>query len=190
MKTSEIYEKIAILDNINKALEAEYIDGGGEVTATTEQLESERQAVAELLEGDGIDGLGRWLKGKQDEEKALKAEAAKIKRLRDANARTQEHIRQLVGDILRATGQDRVKGTCYTFKQYTSDKCAADTALLKERYHDAALAAIHAAGIPVWVTLTLGASASLVPEGQELPDVFVHTVTPTASMLAPKKVEE
>ena len=157
MKTSEIYEKIAILDNINKALEAEYIDGGGEVTATTEQLESERQAVADLLEGDGIDGLGRWLKGKQD---------------------------------LRATGQDRVKGTCYTFKQYTSDKCAADTALLKERYHDAALAAIHAAGIPVWVTLTLGASASLVPEGQELPDVFVHTVTPTASMLAPKKVEE
>lgn len=190
MTTREIFEHLAVLKAMDEHLAEEYILGGGEITATTEQIEAERAAVAALLTTEGVDSLGRWLKAKQSEADDLRAEAAKVKRLRDANAKTIDHIRQLVGDVLRATGQERVKGTLYTFKQYTSDTCKADAAVLKERYQATALKAIHDAGIPGCVTVTLGASAGLVPEGQELPDFFVRTVTPTASMVAPRKAEE
>lgn len=190
MNVKEIYNALDKLNAISQELERNYIENGGEVTADSLALEDEAAAVADLLTDDGIDSLGRWLKAKEDEAAALKAEKAAIQRHLDANAKTQSYIKQIVGSILQTLGKDRVKGTLYGFAQYESVTTKADAAALKERYHEQALEAIHAAGIPAYVTLTLGASVQLVPDGSELPDIFTQERTLTAKFSKPAKVKE
>lgn len=187
MNNNEIKEAISILYATANQLENEYIENEGEVTESTEAKEAQIEAVKELLNGDGIDSLGRWLKAKEDEIKTLKAEKDYISRRIAACSNTIDYIKWMVGQVLRSTGVEKAKGlNGYAFAQYTSDTCKADSALLKERFHEQALKAIHEAGIPDYVTLTLGASSSLVPEGQELPDVFVRTISDTCKFTKPR----
>ena len=195
MTNNEIKDAISILYATANELENEYIENGGEMTESTESKEAQIEAVKELLNGEGIDSLGRWLKAKEDEKKSLKAEKDYISRRITACDNTIDYIKWMVGQVLRSTGQEKVKGSNgYAFAQYTSETTKADSAVLKDRYYEQALKAIHEAGIPDYVTLTLGASVSLVPEGAELPDVFIHTSTETCKFTKPraaaKKEEE
>lgn len=189
MNVKEIYNALDKLTAISKELERNYIENGGEVTADSIALEDEAEAVGQLLTEDGIDSLGRWLKAKEDEAAALKAEKAAILRHLEANANTQSFIKQIVGSILQATGKDRVKGTLYGFSQYESITTKTDTAALKELYQQRALDAVHAAGIPAYVTVTLGASVQLVPDGSELPGVFKQDKVLTSKLSKPRKVK-
>ena len=69
-------------------------------------------------------------------------------------------------------------------------KTTVDTERLSEEYGAAVEKAVREAGIPEWVTVKLGASSALVPEGQELPDVFDRSVTPSVKFTKPRTAKE
>lgn len=190
MTTKETIELTRTLQEAAWRLEQAYIDNGGEVTDETEALEAEKAALSELLTDEGVDALGRWLRSVEDAAAALKAEKESIARQIDANKRTQDRIKVLVGDLLRATGREKVKGTLYSFTRYTSDTCKADTAAIKEIYGERVAELLREGGIPEWVSFTLGGSSSKVPEGEPLPDVFTRTVTETSKFTKPRKAAE
>ena len=74
MDYKELNQVLVNLDQAINTLEDLYIEGEGEVTEETEQMEEHISGLKELLTRDGIDLLGGWLKAKQDRKKTLKAE--------------------------------------------------------------------------------------------------------------------
>ena len=90
-------------------------ENGGEFTPEAEQLEAQRQALTDLLSGDGIDTLGRWLKSKEDEKATYKAEkAAADARIKSVD-KTIDFIKHEISRILMTTGQEKAKGSFYSF---------------------------------------------------------------------------
>ena len=87
---------------------------------------------------------------------------------------------------MRATGCEKAKGVYYSFTPTVSTTTKADANILKERYQEAANKAVHEAGIPDYVTVKLDASVSLVPEGEDIPDVFVVTKKDTVRFTKPR----
>ena len=190
MTTKETILQLESLKHIAWLLEQAYIENGGEITAETEALEQERVVLTALLECEGVDALGRWLRSVEDAAAALKAEKDAIARQIEANKRTQERIKVLVGDILRATGREKVKGTLYSFSAYTSDTYKADTAAIKALYADTVRKAADAAGVPAWVSISLGGNSSAIGEGEPLPEVFTRTVVDTSKFTKPRKAKD
>lgn len=182
----EFIGRLEQLQAYQNELEDAYVENGGEMTDDTAVLEGMEAEIAKVLEKD-VDALGRWLKAVGDEKASLKAEKDYLARRIAAKEETEDFVKFWAGQALRALGKDKVKGeNGYSFAQYTSHTVKADTAALKERYQQRALDAIHAAGIPACVTLTLGASSSLVPEGAELPDFFTIQVKETSKFSKPR----
>lgn len=164
MQVSEIREAIARLGVVTGALEEAYIENGGEVTAETEKLEADKEEVRALLEGEGIDALGRWLKSKEDQKAALKAEKDSIARQMEATDRTIDYIKGLIYDACTAAGIEKAKGTCYSFTPYVSRSYVVDKEQLRERYAATVESAIRAAGVPEYVGVSLTASGAKATE--------------------------
>lgn len=190
MYYKDIREALDALKLTNYQLEDMYIENGGEVTAETELLEMRKKALEDLLSGEGVDDLGRYLKSLEDRKAAYKAEKAKLAAMEKANDNSIEALKVLVGDILRETGREKVKGTFYSFTPYISKSTEVDKERLKAEFYEVCLEAIHMAGVPEYVTLTLGASSKAVPEGQELPDVFIVSETPTSKFIKPRQTKD
>lgn len=186
MQYKDIQDALFALARATYDLEDMYIENDGEITDATEELEAQKSALAELLNGDGVDSLGRWLKSKEDELKTFKAEKDAVSRRIKSVENTIDFIKTKIHEIMDLTGCEKVKGIFYSFTPTVSTTTKADTAALRERYQEQATQAIHAAGIPEWVTLTLGASISLVPEGQETPDIFTTTTKDTVRFTKPR----
>ena len=72
MNNKDIDEILTSLTEKTLKLEDAYIENGGEITEDTESLENELEDLKNLLLGDGVDSLGRWLKAKEDMKKTLK----------------------------------------------------------------------------------------------------------------------
>lgn len=182
---------LADLDQAMFALEELYIEGEGEVTEETEQLEAQVSVLKELLTGEGIDLLGAWLKAKEDKKKSLKAEKDYITRQMSAIDETIDFIKTKVNHILVSTGQEKVKGARgYSFAATTSTKTEVDKELLNEWYMNDIETALVEIGIPNWVTITLGARVSDVPEGTELPACFKVTEKPSVRFTKPRASKE
>lgn len=164
MQVSEIKDMIAHIGQVTGALEEAYIENGGEVTAETEKLEADKEEVRALLEGEGIDALGRWLKSKEDQKAALKAEKDSIARQMEATDRTIDYIKGLIYDACTAAGIEKAKGTCYSFTPYVSRSYVVDKEQLRERYAATVEQAIRAAGVPDYVTVSLTASGAKATE--------------------------
>ena len=94
-------------------MEEEYIENGGEVTDQTLAMEENIERMKVLLTTDGVDSLGRWLKSKEDQMKTLKAEKESVTRQIKSCENTIDYIKEMVNMVLVATGQEKVKGTCY-----------------------------------------------------------------------------
>lgn len=189
MNYEEIIEKVALLTSASYELEAAYIENGGEITEETEALEAVVENTRALLEGDGIDALGEWLKSLEDRKASLKAEKEFVDRRIKATDNTIAFVKHTVSSALAAIGTDKVKGSRgYSFTASLSRTVKADAALLKERYQKTALDAIHGAGIPSCVTVTLGASSSLV-DG-DLPDFFSVNEENTVTFRKPKAAKK
>lgn len=189
MNYDEIIEKVALLTSASYELEAAYVENGGEITDETEALEALVENTRSLLEGDGIDALGEWLKGLEDRKASLKAEKDFVDRRIKATENTIAFVKGTLSQVLNAIGKEKVKGSRgYSFTATVSKTVKADTAILKERWQQTALDAIHGAGIPSCVTVTLGASSSLV-EG-DLPDFFSVSETPTVTFRKPKAAKK
>ena len=194
MDYKEMNQVLAELDQAINSLEELYIDGGGEITEETEQMEEHISGLKELLTKNGIDLLGAWLKAKEDRKKSLKAERDYITRQMAAIDETIEFIKGKVNQVMLATGQEKIKGDRgYSFAATTSVKTEVDKDVLKTIYADRIEEAIRTAHIPAYVGVTLTASSTKaaefgVVEGDE--EIFHTTETPSVRFTKPRASKE
>lgn len=185
---------LANLDQAINTLEETYIENEGEVTEETEQMEAEISGLQELLTHDGIDLLGGWLKAKEDKKKSLKAEKDYISRQILANDSTIEFIKDKITEVMKATGQEKIKGERgYSFTASHSVKTEVDKDVLKKNYEDKVEKAIREAGVPAYVGVSLTASSTKanelgVLEGDE--EIFSTTEKDTVTFRKPKASKE
>ena len=193
MKVQEIENAIALLNGLKWSLEQEYIDNGGEVTESTTATEEQIETMKSLLSTEGVDSLGRWLKFVEDETKTFKAEKDFVNRKINANQKTMEFIKVLVNKALQAIGEEKVKGTFYSFAATTSETTSVDKDALKEQFMEAVEKKLRGGKkpvIPADVTITLGASIKSVPEGAEIPSYYLKETKPSVRFTKPRASKE
>ena len=194
MDYKEMNQVLATLDQATIALEETYMENEGEITEETEQMEQEISGLEELLTTEGIDLLGGWLKAKEDKKKSLKAEKAYITRQIDAIDETIDLIKDKVTEVMKATGQEKIKGDRgYSFTATHSVKTDVDKDILKALYADKVEEAIRAAHIPAYIGVSLTASSTKanelgVLEGDE--EIFSTTEKDTVTFRKPKASKE
>lgn len=185
---------LANLDQATNALEETYMENEGEITEETEQMEQEISGLQELLTTEGIDLLGGWLKAKEDKKKSLKAEKDYITRQMSAIDETIDFIKDKATEVMKATGQDKIKGDRgYSFTATHSVKTEVDKDVLKALYADKVEEAIRAAHIPAYVGVSLTASSTKanelgVLEGDE--EIFSTSEKDTVTFRKPKASKE
>lgn len=194
MDYKEMNQVLANLDQAINTLEETYIENEGEVTEETEQMEAEISGLQDLLSTEGIDLLGGWLKAKEDKKKSLKAERDYITRQMNAIDETIEFIKDKITEVLKATGQEKIKGDRgYSFTASHSVKTEVDKDVLKALYADKVEEAIRAAHIPAYVGVSLTASSTKanelgVLEGDE--EIFSTTEKDTVTFRKPNASKE
>jgi hypothetical protein len=189
MNNKEINAAIAELNEAIFCLEEEYSENGGEVTEETIAQEEYIEQLKALLEGEGIDSLGRWLKAKEDSIKALKAERDCVNRQIKKTEDGIEFIKSQIFNVMSAIGAEKVKGTFYSFAPSVSRKTEVDKEKLEERYMAEVNLALEKV-LPAWVSYKLSASVKAVPEGMELPGIFKVTETPSCRFVKPRAKKE
>lgn len=190
MNYEAIREALFTLARLTREQEDLFIENEGEVTPETEALEEEKTAIAELLNGEGLDDLGRWLKSKEDELKAVKAEKDAASRRIKSVENTIDFVKSVIRTVMDATGCEKARGAFYGFATSQSCTTSVDKDALKEEWQGTVEAAVRAAGVPDWVTVTLGASVSKVPEGADLPDCFTTATKDTVRFIKPRKTND
>ena len=190
MEYKELQQALSQLEEVMNNLEELYILNEGECTEESEKMEVEVDTLKELLSGDGIDMLGRWLKSKEDRKKSLKAEKDYITRQMASIDKGIEYIKSMINKVMVATGLEKVKGDRgYSFATTTSTKTDVNKDVLKALYADKVEEAIRSAHIPAYVGVTLTASSTKatelgVVEGDE--DIFVTMSKPSVRFGKPK----
>ena len=190
MDYKELQQALSQLEEVMNNLEELYILNEGECTEESEKMEVEVDTLKELLSGDGIDMLGRWLKSKEDRKKALKAEKDYITRQMASIDKGIEYIKSMINKVMVATGLEKVKGDRgYSFATTTSTKTDINKDVLKALYADKVEEAIRSAHIPAYVGVTLTASSTKatelgVVEGDE--DIFVTMSKPSVRFGKPR----
>lgn len=190
MKYQDIQDALATLARLSYELEDKYIENEGEITEETERLEAQKAAISDLLTGEGVDMLGRWLKSKEDELKTWKDEKAFADRRIKSVKNTIDFVKAKITEIMEATGLEKVKGVFYSFALSTSRTTEVDKDLLNEWYKQDIENALIELGIPNWVTFTLGANVSDVPEDEDLPSCFKVTEKDTVRFTKPRGGKE
>lgn len=194
MDYKEMNQVLANLAQATIALEETYMENEGEITEETEQMEQEISGLQELLTTEGIDLLGGWLKAKEDKKKSLKAEKDYITRQMAAIDETIDFIKDKVTEVMKATGQEKIKGDRgYSFTATHSVKSDVDKDVLKALYADKVEEAIRAAHIPAYIGVSLTASSTKanelgVLEGDE--EIFSTTEKDTVTFRKPKASKE
>ena len=194
MDYKEMNQVLATLDQATIALEETYMENEGEITEETKHMEQKISGLQELLTTEGIDLLGGWLKAKEDKKKSLKAEKDYITRQMAAIDETIDFIKDKVTEVMKATGQDKIKGDRgYSFTATHSVKTDVDKDVLKALYADKVEEAIRAAHIPAYVGVSLTASSTKanelgVLEGDE--EIFSTTEKDTVTFRKPKASKE
>lgn len=190
MDYKELQQALSQLEEVMNNLEELYILNEGECTEESEKMEVEVDTLKELLSGDGIDMLGRWLKSKEDRKKSLKAEKDYITRQMASIDKGIEYIKSMINKVMVTTGLEKVKGDRgYSFATTTSTKTDINKDVLKALYADKVEEAIRSAHIPAYVGVTLTASSTKatelgVVEGDE--DIFVTMSKPSVRFGKPK----
>jgi hypothetical protein len=191
MNNREINAALAALNESVFLLEEEYMENGGEMTESTEEKEQHIEELKALLEDEGIDSLGRWLKSKEDLIKTLKAERDSVTRQIKKTEDGIEFIKSQLYNVMTAIGKDKVKGVCgYAFQPTISRKTEIDKEVLEDKY----LAIVNNALeqiLPPWVTYKLSASVKAIPgDCEELPSEFKVIETPTCKFTKPRAKKE
>lgn len=193
MNNTDIKSAIAELSTTMFLLEEEYMENGGEITEYTTTMEANIERLKVLLTTEGVDSLGRWLKSKEDQIKSLKAERDSITRQIKSCENTIEYIKTMVNHVLISTGEEKVKGTCYSFAATTSETTSVDKDALNLKFMDAVEKKLRGGKnpvIPADVTITLGASIKNVPEGAEIPSYYLHNTKPSVKFTKPRASKE
>ena len=190
MNNKDINAVLAALNESVFLLEEEYMENGGEVTESTEQQEQYIEELKSLLEDEGIDSLGRWLKSKEDLIKTLKAERDSVTRQIKKTEEGIEYIKYQIYQVLTAIGKDKVKGTFYSFAPAISRKTEVDKEVLEDKYLSIVNNALEQI-LPPWVTFKISASVKAIPgDCEELPSEFKVIETPTCKFTKPRAKKE
>ena len=190
MDYKELQDILSSLDYASYKLECAYTENEGEVTDETELIEAEVSAMRTLLNTEGVDFLGRWLKGKEDKKKAIKAEMDYLKRQTEAIDQTISFIKAKINEVMTATGCEKVKGSLgYSFATTTSTKTEVDKELLRMMYQESVEDALKDI-LPADVSVSLTASVSKLEEGAELPSYYNRTETPSIRFTKPRAGKE
>ena len=114
MKVTELIQKISRLKwEMEIALE----ENGGELTPELLETQECIEEMKGLLSGEGIDALGRWLKGVQDEIASRKAEAdAAARRLK--NLKGHRSVGGMRASIYNAVPMKAVQALVEFMKDY------------------------------------------------------------------------
>lgn len=190
MTYKDIKEAQDELTILSAMYEEQMVEDGGEPTEVSDNLERQRNAISDLLAGEGIDTLGRIVKAKEDEIKTLKAEKDTIGRRIKSVENSIDFFKSAITDIMHQTGQTKAKGMLYGFTATVSKTTTVDTEKLNEWYLADIEQALDEIGIPNWVTIKLGAKVSEVPEGTELPAVFQVEEKDTVRFSKPRANKE
>lgn len=190
MNNKDITAALAALEEASFLLEEEYEMNGGEVTDETEAQEEYIESLKALLEDEGIDSLGRWLKSKEDLIKTLKAERDSVTRQIKKTEEGIEYIKTQIFNVLTALGKEKVKGTFYSFAPSISRKTEVDKEILEEKYLGIVNNALEQI-LPPWVSLKLSASVKAVPgDMEEMPSEFKVVETPSCKFVKPRAKKE
>jgi hypothetical protein len=190
MNYQDIQSAMAALYHANENFDAIMEENGGELTPEAEDLENVKNALQDLLSGEGIDSLGRWLKAKEDEKATYKAEKAAADRRIKSVDKTIDFINHEIGRVLRATGQEKVKGTFYSFSQFDSTKTSFDAKALDEKFLDMVTEAARNAGLPASVDVALKTTATRLQEDENLAELVSVETSETCKFTKPKKEKE
>ena len=164
MEYKDIQDALSALARITGELEEKYIESDGEVTPEAEAMEEEKEALKALLQGEGIDLLGRWLKAKEDEVKSLKAEKAAAERRLRCAENSAAFVKAKITEVMLACGMKAAKGTYYSFTHYVSERTSLDAVQMDERWLDAVTEAARNAGLPDYIDVALKTTATRVRE--------------------------
>lgn len=190
MNNRDITAALAALEEATFLLEEEYEMSGGEVTEETEAQEEYIESLKALLEEEGIDSLGRWLKGKEDLIKTLKAERDSVNRQIKKTEEGIEYIKTQIFNVLTALGKEKVKGTFYSFAPTISRKTEVDKEILEEKYLGIVNNALEQI-LPPWISYKLSASIKAVPgDMEEMPSEFKVVETPSCKFVKPRAKKE
>lgn len=190
MNNRDITAALAALEEATFLLEEEYEMNGGEVTEETEAQEEYIESLKALLEDEGIDSLGRWLKGKEDLIKTLKAERDSVTRQIKKTEEGIEYIKTQIFNVLTALGKEKVKGTFYSFAPSISRKTEVDKEILEEKYLGIVNNALEQI-LPPWISFKLSASVKAVPgDMEEMPSEFKVVETPSCKFVKPRAKKE
>lgn len=190
MNYNEFQELERKLFSLNCALEVALTESEGEVTDTIGIKMQVADELKAAMTTDGADFLGRWLKAKEDKLKALKAEKDYVARQIKAVEESIDFVKDEAAMALHLAGIDKLKGNLgYSFTPYTKTDTSVNKDLLKEKYGKLVADALREV-IPAYVTVSLGASVSAVPEGEQLPEIFEQSQKETCKVLKPRASKE
>lgn len=190
MDYKEIKEKEAALFSLAREREELLYETEGEYTQEVEDIDNEIAGIIDELATEGTDTLGRWHVSVENELKTLKAEKAAIDRRIKSSMNTIDFIKDTITNLLFITGKEQIKGTLYSYKRTKSTTTKVDSEMLESKYQAKVESALHSAGIiPDYVTVKLDAKVSLVPEGADLPDLFIVNEKDTVRFTKPRKSE-
>ena len=175
MKYNDIQDALANLARLSELLEERYIESEGEVTEETEELEARKDAISDLLQNEGIDALGRWLKTKEDEVKMWKAEKAAADRKVKSAQNTVDFVKGKIAEVMAITGMDKAKGSYYSFSKYVSEKSAVNQEELDRVYLAAVTEAARKAGLPDYVDVQLKTTTTALKEANAVDLLEVTT---------------
>lgn len=191
MNNKDINEAIAQLANIDWQLATAFEENGGEVTPELQQQLDQQENLRTLLEGEGIDSLGRWLKSVEDSIMALKAERDSINRRIKAHTQTVAYIKSQLRNVMDSLGLEKAKGVSYSFRIHDSGRTSLDGDAIDHKWLDVVTEAARAAGLPGYLDVAIDTTTSRLlewadeheGEGSE----YVHTeTTPTVTFVKPR----
>jgi hypothetical protein len=189
MTNADIKGYLSALTDISVNLEEAYIEGGGEITEETEALERRADAIRQLLQGDGIDSLGRWLRSQEDRVAAIKAEKDALARQQKAAERTVEYIKGEIGSLMGRLGIDKAKGACYSFTPSTKSCWTVDREKLNDEWKGIAMDAARKAGVPEWVKVSVDVTVSAI-DREAVPDCVQLAQFPSVTFRKPRADKE
>jgi len=188
MNYQEIQEALAAVARLSEELETQYIENDGEVTQEAEAIEAELSALKALLQGEGIDELGRWLKAKEDQLATFKAEKAAADRRVKSVQNSIDFVKAKIREVMDMTGTEKAKGSYYGFTATVSERSSVDTEELDRLYLDVATSAAHDAGLPAYVDVVLKTTTTALKEWGAT-DLLETTRTDTVRFTKPRRSE-
>lgn len=188
----ELYDALDVIRSMDAELEEKYIEDGGEVTVESETLQTQLDSFKIIVSNEGIDMLGRWLASKEDLKARMKREKDHLQRQMNAIDKSIEYIKHMASTVMMLTDQDKVKGlNGYSFTRSVSTSTTVLKDILKENYQSEVERVLREAQvIPNDVTVTLGASVKMLPEGAELPEYYSQVSTDSVRFTKPRASKE